>query len=161
MELLDRKEKVLDYFHHKNKRMRINNKYELINERNRQADKMELLQLMQELVVELKDVTILEETQKSELKARDMDIIDSEIKELKEAYEMKINRINGINKIHIEFLMSAFIAIIISLIGLIIFSINGFYLIHPYIYILGIIMGIGWGATAITSIRCNYKNERR
>lgn len=146
--------KVIDYWYHKKQRQRVNtnNRYSIIEDRKKQANTLELLRALEDLVVELKDTAIYEEIKKEELENTNMDIIHSEVENLKEAYEMKISRLNRINKIHLEFLMSAFITIIISLIGLIVFSINGFYIIHPYIYILGVVMGFGWGATAITSI---------
>ncbi|GEA33627.1 hypothetical protein [Clostridium diolis] len=75
----------------------------------------------------------------------------------KEEADMKLSKTKELNKIHIEFLVVSFITIIFSLIGLLIFSMNGFYIIHPSIYILGFFMGLGWLATAATSI---YKHRR-
>ncbi|EOU1463790.1 hypothetical protein C4D21_03365 [Clostridium perfringens] len=65
---------------------------------------------------------------------------------------MKLLNERKLNKVHTEFLLISTITIIISLIGLLLFSATGFYIIHPSIYIIGILMGIGWGATCITSL---------
>lgn len=75
----------------------------------------------------------------------------------KEEADMKLNKTKELNKIHIEFLAVSFITIIFSLIGLLIFSMNGFYIIHPSIYILGLFMGLGWLATVAASI---HKHRR-
>ncbi len=66
--------------------------------------------------------------------------------------ELEMKRIKSLNKEHIEFLLVSLLTIVFSLIGLLIFAIKGLYIIHPSIYILGIFMGIGWGATALTSL---------
>ena len=73
-----------------------------------------------------------------------------------EEVESDMRRINRLNKEHIEFVLVSFLTIFFSMIGLLIFSVNGLYLIHPSIYILGILMGIGWGSTALVSI---YKHR--
>lgn len=134
------------------------NNYELKEELKNSVKKMELLQQMESIICELTDITILdEENENKVLNPENMDIIDSEVRRIKEECDMKLTKIKKINKINIEFITVSFLTIVISLIGLLIFAINGFYIIHPIIYVLGIFMGIGWGATALTSI---YFNRR-
>ncbi|MDU2436130.1 hypothetical protein [Clostridium perfringens] len=77
---------------------------------------------------------------------------EKELLEIRKEYEMKLLNERKLNKVHTEFLLISTITIIISLIGLLLFSATGFYIIHPSIYIIGILMGIGWGATCITSL---------
>lgn len=94
------------------------------------------------------------------LNTNELDILlekDLKYINMEKEYEMKINRIRSLNQVHIEFLLVSFITIILSLVGIIVFSVSGFYIIHPSIYMLLFIMGIGWGATAIASV---IKNRR-
>ena len=42
---------------------------------------------------------------------------------------------------------------IISLIGLLIFAMSDFYIIHPSIYIMGIFIGLGWFLTGMSIIK--------
>lgn len=49
--------------------------------------------------------------------------------------------------------MMAVSFIILSLFGIILFIRTGKYLIHPSLYIITLLMGTGWGATAIFSIK--------
>lgn len=60
---------------------------------------------------------------------------------------------NKLLKPQIEFLIVSIIILLLSILGLIIFHLMGKYLIHPSIYIAGILMGIGWLLTAIVSIK--------
>ena len=55
-----------------------------------------------------------------------------------------------INKIFIKMIITSLIVLFLGIIGLIVFLINDTFIISPAIYILMIIMGLGWGATAIT-----------
>lgn len=42
---------------------------------------------------------------------------------------------------------------ILSIIGIIIFNLTGLYLIHPLLYIITLLMGVGWSFTALGSIK--------
>ena len=55
-----------------------------------------------------------------------------------------------INEIFMKMMIISLIILFLGIIGLIVFSINGTFIISPAICILMIIMGLGWGATAIT-----------
>lgn len=55
-----------------------------------------------------------------------------------------------INKIFIKMIITSLIVLFLGIIGLIVFLINDIFIISPAIYILMIVMGLGWGATAIT-----------
>ena len=54
-----------------------------------------------------------------------------------------------INEIFVKMMITSLIVLFLGIIGLIIFSINGTFVISPAIYMLMIIMGLGLGATAI------------
>ncbi len=129
-----------------------NANYLLKNETIVISRKMELLRQIESLVVDLKIEVENEESEKEVLITEKMDIIHSKAEILKEEYDMKLIKLQKLNKIHTEFIVTSFSTIIISLIGLLVFSATGFYFIHPTIYILGIFMGIGWGTTVVTSI---------
>lgn len=89
------------------------------------------------------------------------DILNSNKYMLRQAHEMEVKRIQTLNKVNLEFLITAFVTLIVSLIGLIVYAVSGLYVIHPVIYIFGVFMGIGWLATALTSIKCsNEKNVK-
>ena len=55
-----------------------------------------------------------------------------------------------INKIFIKMIITSLIVLFLGIIGLIVFLINDTFIISPAIYILMIVMGLSWGATAIT-----------
>lgn len=163
---------VIDMPERKEKRSSVKNTKELIlNTRENgkfsidTTSKIELLESLQATLEELIElevnsnednfISVNENKRKQVLKTTEKDIIyskDEEIRKIKKGYEMKLNRVNQLNKVHIEFLLVSAMTIILSLIGLLVFSVNGFYIIHPSLYILGIFMGLGWGATCITSI---------
>lgn len=76
----------------------------------------------------------------------------------KEAEKMKkLVPISIINE-QIKFLLVSFAFIFVSLIGMIFYYRIGFYIIHPVIYLVTLLMGVGWGATAIFSIKNNKVN---
>lgn len=52
----------------------------------------------------------------------------------------------------LRFILVSVITLILSAAGLIIFSLTGKYIIHPSIYIVGVIMGLGWLSTALTLV---------
>lgn len=54
-----------------------------------------------------------------------------------------------INKIFVKMMITSLIILFLGIIGLIIFSINGTFVISPAIYMLMIIIGLGLGTTAI------------
>lgn len=54
-----------------------------------------------------------------------------------------------INEIFVKMMITSLIVLFLGIIGLIIFSINGTFIISPAIYVLMMIMGLGLGATAI------------
>lgn len=68
-----------------------------------------------------------------------------------------MNNINEVLKKQLKFLATGIITIILSIIGMIIFHYTGLYIIHPVIYLVTLLMGIGWTATAIVSILNNKK----
>ncbi|WP_243150906.1 hypothetical protein [Clostridium sporogenes] len=74
--------------------------------------------------------------------------------EKEETTMKKANLYDVLNK-QLRFLLVSIIFIIISLIGITIFCKFGKYFIHPIIYIGTLIMGIGWGLTALASIKYN------
>ena len=45
------------------------------------------------------------------------------------------------------------ITLILSIIGLLIFKYSGKYILHPSLYILGVLMGIGWLLTGYVAKR--------
>ena len=55
-----------------------------------------------------------------------------------------------INEIFMKMIITSLIVFFLGVIGLVIFSINDVFIFSPAIYVLMIIMGLGWGATAIT-----------
>ena len=55
-----------------------------------------------------------------------------------------------INEIFMKMMITSLIVLFLGVIGLVIFSINDVFIFSPAIYVLMIIMGLGWGATAIT-----------
>lgn len=89
-------------------------------------------------------------------KNRESSYIFKTINKIKEEEHMKLEKVKNLNKEHMEFLLVSFLTVVLSLIGLLIFSIKGLYFIHPSIYLLGLLMGLGWGATALMSI---YKHR--
>lgn len=72
-----------------------------------------------------------------------------------EDINMKKSIMYDVLKEQLKFLMTAVSFIIIALIGIIVFATTGKYLIHPYLYIILLLMGSGWALTAIFSIRSN------
>lgn len=56
-----------------------------------------------------------------------------------------------------ELLVAGIIFIILSIIGLIIFNNTSKYIIHPAIYLVTLLMGLGWIITGIVSIISNRK----
>jgi len=73
----------------------------------------------------------------------------------KEELDMRKLLMYDVLKEQIKFLIMAICFIIMSLIGMIVFNRTGFYIIHPLLYIITLLMGIGWGATALASIKNN------
>jgi len=60
-------------------------------------------------------------------------------------------------KPQLELLVAGIVSIISSIIALIIFSNTGIYIIHPAIYLITLLMGLGWTLTGIVSIISNRK----
>lgn len=54
-----------------------------------------------------------------------------------------------------DLLITGLIAILLSIIGMIIFHKTGLYLIYPIIYVFILIGGIGWLVTGLVSIKNN------
>lgn len=84
-------------------------------------------------------------------------IIDEEkyYKIYEEGLKMGKLALNNVIKEQLSFLMTAIFLIIASIVGIIVFNRIGFYIIHPLLYIITLIMGIGWGSTALMSIKNN------
>lgn len=61
-------------------------------------------------------------------------------------------------KEQLKFLYVSFAFVITSLIGMIIYYRTGLYFINPCIYLVTLLIGIGWAATAITSIKNKKAN---
>lgn len=62
------------------------------------------------------------------------------------------DKLKRIFRKQVNFLLSSFLLIVASLVGMILFYLFDFYIIHPTIYLVTLAMGIGWCATAIVSI---------
>lgn len=73
----------------------------------------------------------------------------------KEVVNMKKSMMYDVLKEQLKFLIVAVSTIILSLIGIIVFATTGRYFIHPYLYVILLLMGIGWGLTAAFSIKSN------
>lgn len=73
----------------------------------------------------------------------------------KEGVYMKKSVMYDVLKVQIKFLLVAVAFILFSITGLAVFYRTGFYVIHPIMYIFTLIMGIGWGSTALVSIKSN------
>jgi hypothetical protein len=58
-------------------------------------------------------------------------------------------------KPQLELLAAGIIFIILSIIALIIFSNTGKYIVHPAIYFVTLLMGLGWTITGVVSITRN------
>lgn len=165
MEEIINKEKVIDiskFKRNKQVQMEYNNKKD---ENSFEEKKLNLLRTIEDMFIlmeQTRDTKCIESVNVdqyndkciiSEKKYKDIiDKKEKELLEIRKEYEMKLLNERKLNKVHIEFLLISTITIIISLIGLLLFSATGFYIIHPSIYIIGILMGIGWGATCITSL---------
>lgn len=165
MEEIINKEKVIDiskFKRNKQVQMEYNNKKD---ENSFEEKKLNLLRTIEDMFIlmeQTRDTKCIENVNVdqyndkciiSEKKYKDIiDKKEKELLEIRKEYEMKLLNERKLNKVHIEFLLISTITIIISLIGLLLFSATGFYIIHPSIYIIGILMGIGWGATCITSL---------
>lgn len=73
--------------------------------------------------------------------------------------DIMLKKASSIKKVHVEMISISAILVLICIIGFSVFSSSGIYLIHPSLYLFGIIMGLGWGATAIASVLANRRNE--
>lgn len=72
---------------------------------------------------------------------------------------MATGKLSNIFKKQVKFLLFSFLFIAASLVGILLFSLYGFYVIHPSLYLVTLTMGIGWGATALVSIHETYKGN--
>lgn len=84
-----------------------------------------------------------------------LDSVSDVINKSKEDIIMKKSIMYDVLKEQLKFLIVAVSTIILSLIGIIVFATTGKYFIHPYLYVILLLMGIGWGLTAATSIKNN------
>lgn len=105
--------------------------------------------------------------EKAELKKANQ-LLKQEIEEMNRNISESIPKrkvVDMVNKIHrvkieqIKFLLSGVFLMISALIGLNVFYRTGYYIIHPTIYLVMILMGVGWSATAIVSIK-DYKGDK-
>ena len=116
------------------------------------------LQLMNEwLVNSNKKIEELECTLKIEKDEsnKKLEVVRRELSKNINEGEVKAMGIYSIFVKQIRFLMVAVAFIVISFIGLLVFIKTGLYIIHPIIYIATLIMGTGWGLTALSSIKHN------
>lgn len=51
-----------------------------------------------------------------------------------------------------NFIITGSLTLLFGIIGLVIFSVTGWYIFHPTLYIMLVAMGLGWLSTAIASI---------
>lgn len=151
---------IIELFKARNeKTKRKNNKLTLEEILKGTQDAIEIMQQLQEYTLILSEEKI--NSKDDVLNQQKMDILVN--KELvdksysKEELEMKLFKTNELNKINVTFMLISTSLIIVSLMGLLVFSIRGSLIIHPFIFIVGILMGIGWGATAITSMIYNRR----
>lgn len=77
-----------------------------------------------------------------------------------EVEKMLEERLKALRKIQTEFLTVSVVTLLASITGLIVFIATGKYIIHPSLYIVGILMGIGWGLTATTSALTSRRKNR-
>lgn len=75
----------------------------------------------------------------------------------KEEELMRKDAINQMKSKQTEFILLSTGTILLSFIGFIIFYTTGFYIVHPSLYLVILMMGIGWLATAITSVCTNRR----
>lgn len=71
-----------------------------------------------------------------------------------------VDKMNNIFKEQLSFLLYGNALLIMSLVGISLFYATGFYIIHPTIYLITAIMGLGWSLTAIMSIRGNDEGDK-
>ena len=96
------------------------------------------------------------------LNSNEVNIIIKEYDEndkLREGFNMRIKLLNDINRVHLGMILSAVVLIILALLGLLLYSNNLFCMIHPLIYVVCLFMGIGWGVTALVSIRNTERGD--
>lgn len=163
------KENVYSFMDLRQRRLEQNSKLNQIEVEKMVDDKtsnVKIIEQIEEMLHNLKERESCNEIAYDDINNEEVDRLKSEIVRLKnevirlkneiimqrEECDMKIDKIKNLNKVHLEFIFVSTFTLVISLIGLLIFGMSGFYIIHPSIYIMGIFMGIGWGATAITSI---------
>ena len=77
-----------------------------------------------------------------------------ETQEIEEVIKVEKRKIFDILMEQINFLLLSLFTVIFSLAGMAIYYTVGFYFIHPLTYLVVLLMGIGWSATAIVSIKC-------
>lgn len=82
-----------------------------------------------------------------------IDDIDSQLREVK--INMSLYKLVEIYDRQIKFLLFSLSFVIMSLVGIILYNRSGYYIIHPTIYLLTLLMGLGWTCTAIGSILNN------
>lgn len=112
--------------------------------------------------LEKKQIKINEKENEKDLKYmvlnnKVMDIIIEKESTHKEALLMKRMAYHEMVTSQMKFLILSCFTIFFALIGLLVFSITGKYILSPMLYIIIFFIGIGWGATAIASIHCNSK----
>lgn len=66
-----------------------------------------------------------------------------------------VDKFHQIIKEQISFLLLGIVFTIVSLIGISVFYGIGYYVVHPTLYLVTLLMGIGWSATALMSIKNN------
>jgi hypothetical protein len=81
-------------------------------------------------------------------------IVKRRLDETSEVSEM-IFKLNKLFKMQIKFLIEGFALVLASFIGLVLFYKTGRYILNPILYVVTLIMGLGWGLTALHSIKSN------
>lgn len=83
-------------------------------------------------------------------------LVNNIIEHNKEVYKGG-RSMDKIRKEQMVLLRNGLIAIVLSIIGFVVFHMKGLYLVHPTLYIFTFIMGLGWSSTAVYSIRSTKK----
>ncbi|GEM_PF-2744647 len=71
----------------------------------------------------------------------------------KEDENMRLKKVKALKNAHTEIISISTVVILLSIMGIVLFITNGIYIIHPVIYIFGVLMGLGWLSTGLVSIK--------
>lgn len=107
--------------------------------------------------------SIENETAYDIIKAEDIKQLDNRVsafsnktcKNIGEDENMKSKVLYNVLKKQLGFLISGIAFIIVSLVAISVYYRTGLYIVNPLLYIITLLMGIGWSATALISIKSN------